>query len=115
MSPQTDYTRAENTLLALCLALVGMAAFTPIFAAGKIADGMLPVAVLVWMRFLGGAVTVETVFSWPGLGYLTFQALSAPDFPLLQGTFVVFSSIVIIMNFFADIVYRLLDPRLRAA
>jgi peptide/nickel transport system permease protein len=50
-----------------------------------------------------------------GAGLLTFQALSAPDFPLLQGTFVVFSSIVIIMNFFADLVYRLLDPRLRAS
>jgi|GEM_PF-365834 len=61
MPPQTEYTRAENTVLALCLALVGMAAFTPIFAAGKIADGAMPVAVLVWLRFLGGAVTVVSV------------------------------------------------------
>jgi peptide/nickel transport system permease protein len=81
-------------------------------------NALLPTVTLIFLTLgglVGGAVTVETVFSWPGLGYLTFQALSAPDFPLLQGTFVVFSSIVIIMNFFADIVYRILDPRLRAA
>ncbi|WP_024367212.1 ABC transporter permease [Arthrobacter sp. TB 26] len=81
-------------------------------------NALLPTVTLIFLTLgglVGGAVTVETVFSWPGLGYLTFQALSAPDFPLLQGTFVVFSSIVIIMNFFADIVYRLLDPRLRAS
>lgn len=81
-------------------------------------NAMLPTVTLIFLTLgglVGGAVTVETVFSWPGLGYLTFQALSAPDFPLLQGTFVVFSSIVIIMNFFADIVYRIIDPRLRAS
>jgi len=81
-------------------------------------NALLPTVTLIFLTLgglVGGAVTVETVFSWPGLGYLTFQALSAPDFPLLQGTFVVFSSIVIIMNFFADILYRVLDPRLRTA
>ncbi|WP_425864520.1 ABC transporter permease [Arthrobacter sp. TWP1-1] len=81
-------------------------------------NALLPTVTLIFLTLgglIGGAVTVETVFSWPGLGYLTFQALSAPDFPLLQGTFVVFSSIVIIMNFFADILYRILDPRLRTA
>ncbi|WP_104089235.1 ABC transporter permease [Arthrobacter sp. GMC3] len=81
-------------------------------------NALLPTVTLIFLTLgglIGGAVTVETVFSWPGLGYLTFQALSAPDFPLLQGTFVVFSSIVIIMNFFADILYRVLDPRLRTA
>ncbi|MBO6894971.1 MAG: DMT family transporter [Roseibium sp.] len=61
MSPNSIYVRPENTLLAFALALAGMTAFTPIFAAGKIADGLLPVAVLVWLRFLGGAVTITGV------------------------------------------------------
>lgn len=61
MSPQAQYHRPENTAVALLLALAGMAAFTPIFAAGKIADGLLPLAVLVWLRFLGGAVTILSV------------------------------------------------------
>lgn len=79
-------------------------------------NALLPTVTLIFLTLGGlvaGAVTVETVFSWPGLGYLTFQGLSAPDLPLLQGTFVVFSSIVIIMNFIADLIYRVLDPRLR--
>lgn len=58
---------------------------------------------------------METVFSWPGLGFLTFQALSGPDLPLLQGTFVVFSSIIILTNFAADLVYRAIDPRVTTA
>ncbi|HET7304173.1 MAG TPA: ABC transporter permease subunit, partial [Segeticoccus sp.] len=52
---------------------------------------------------------------WPGLGYLTYQALTGPDLPLLQGTFVVFSAIVILANLAADLLYRVLDPRVRAA
>ena len=81
-------------------------------------NALLPTVTLIFLTFgglVGGAVTVETVFSWPGLGYLTFQGLNAPDLPLLQGTFVVFSSLVIAMNFVADLVYRVLDPRLKAA
>lgn len=81
-------------------------------------NALLPTVTLIFLTLGGlvsGAVIVETVFSWPGLGFLTFQALSAPDFPLLQGTFVVFSSIVVVMNFFADLLYRVLDPRLRAS
>ncbi|MES0808786.1 DMT family transporter [Roseibium sp. SCPC15] len=58
---QLAYSRPENTIAAIGLAVAGMAAFTPIFAAGKIADGLLPVAVLVWLRFLGGALTIGTV------------------------------------------------------
>ncbi|WGW12993.1 ABC transporter permease [Saxibacter everestensis] len=83
-----------------------------------IPNALLPTVTLVFMHIGGlisGAVTVETVFSWPGLGYLTFQALTGPDLPLLQGTFVVFSFIVIVMNFIADLLYRVLDPRVRAA
>ncbi|MBC9928364.1 MULTISPECIES: ABC transporter permease [unclassified Leucobacter] len=81
-------------------------------------NALLPTVTMIFLQLAGlisGAVTVETVFSWPGLGYLTFQAIQGPDFPVLQGTFVVFSSIVIFMNFFADILYRAIDPRVRAA
>ncbi|MEE4013802.1 DMT family transporter [Roseibium sp. FZY0029] len=61
MSQNSIYHRPENTLLALALALAGMTAFTPIFAAGKLSGGLLPVAVLVWLRFLGGAATIVSV------------------------------------------------------
>ena len=58
MPPNSDYIRRENVALAYGLALAGMAAFTPVFAAGKIADGLVPVIVLVWLRFFGGALTI---------------------------------------------------------
>lgn len=81
-------------------------------------NALLPTVTLVFMHIgglIGGAVTVETVFSWPGLGKLTFEAITGPDLPLLQGTFVVFSAIIIVMNLIADLVYRYLDPRVRRA
>lgn len=80
-------------------------------------NALLPTVTLIFLTIgllIAGTVTVETVFSWPGLGYLTYKGLSAPDFPLVQGTFVVFSAAVIVMNFIADLVYRVLDPRLKA-
>lgn len=81
-------------------------------------NALLPTVTLVFMHIGGliaGAVTVEKVFSWPGLGKLTFEAISGPDLPLLQGTFVVFSAIIIVMNLLADSIYRQLDPRVKRA
>ena len=81
-------------------------------------NALLPTTTLIFLTIgflVAGAVTVEAVFSWPGLGYLAYQGLNAPDLPLLQGTFVVFSAAVIVMNLVADLVYRLIDPRLKAA
>ncbi len=79
-------------------------------------NALLPAVTLMFLHIGGliaGAVTVETVFSWPGLGKLTFEAISGPDLPLLQGTFVVFSGVIIATNLIADMVYRRLDPRVR--
>lgn len=81
-------------------------------------NALLPTVTLIFLTIgllISGAVAVEVVFSWPGLGYLTYKGLSAPDLPLVQGTFVVFSAVVIVMNFVADLVYRVLDPRLKAS
>jgi peptide/nickel transport system permease protein len=79
-------------------------------------NALLPTLTLVLLNLglvVGGAITVETVYSWPGLGYLTYQALNVPDFPLLHGTFLLFSVAVIGMNLLADLAYPLLDPRVR--
>ena len=54
---------------------------------------------------------VETIFSWPGLGSLFYEALTVPDLPLLEGTFIFFSAAVIVMNLLAELCYPLLDPR----
>jgi peptide/nickel transport system permease protein len=79
-------------------------------------NAMLPTVTIIFLQvgtLVSGAITVETVYSWPGLGFLTYQALKIPDLPLLEGTFIVFSASVIVMNVVADIVYRYLDPRVR--
>ncbi len=61
---------------------------------------------------LGGAIVVETVFSWPGLGLLTYQAIKDQDYPVLQAVFLLSSLAVIIANLVADITYGFLDPRI---
>ena len=59
-------------------------------------------------------MTIETIFSWPGLGELTYDAINDKDFPVLQGTFLVFSVAVILANLIADCLYFFLDPRVQA-
>jgi peptide/nickel transport system permease protein len=81
-------------------------------------NALLPTVTLVFLQLgsvVGGAILTETVFSWPGLGLLAYQALKIPDLPLLQGTFLFFSTAVILANTAADLVYRFLDPRVRHA
>jgi peptide/nickel transport system permease protein len=80
-------------------------------------NALLPLVTLAAIQFgavAGGAITIETLFSWPGLGELTFNAISDKDFPVLQGTFLVFSVGVIIANLLADCLYFYLDPRVQA-
>jgi peptide/nickel transport system permease protein len=62
---------------------------------------------------LSGAITIETVFSIPGLGLLSSEALSIPDYWVLQGTFLVGSGAVIVANLLANLLYGVLDPRVR--
>jgi peptide/nickel transport system permease protein len=62
---------------------------------------------------VGGALLVEIVFSYPGVGFQLFQAVGAKDYPLLQGIFLVITLSVLAANLLADLVYLLLDPRTR--
>ncbi len=81
-------------------------------------NALLPTVSLVVLNFafvLGGAITVETVFTWPGLGLLTYSAIVNGDYPVLQGIFLLFSAAVIAANLLADFLYPYLDPRVREA
>ena len=62
---------------------------------------------------VGGAIQVETVFSWPGMGELTYDAVLRRDYPVLEACFLLFAVTVIIANFLSDLLYRRLDPRVR--
>ncbi|HSF29578.1 MAG TPA: ABC transporter permease, partial [Candidatus Tectomicrobia bacterium] len=75
-----------------------------------------PVLTLMGLQFgylLGGSVLVETVFSWPGSGYLLNLAIFQRDFPVLQGTILVLASFFVVLNLAVDIVQSLVDPRIR--
>lgn len=63
---------------------------------------------------IGGAVVIETVFTYPGIGRLIYDAALARDYPTLQGAFLVLTVTVIAANLVADLTYPLLDPRTRA-
>ena len=79
-------------------------------------NALLPTTTLVALSIgfvVSGAITVETVFSIPGLGLLATEALTIPDYWVLQGTFLVTSAGVIVANLLANLVYGLLDPRVR--
>lgn len=81
-------------------------------------NALLPTWTLTMLSLgfiFGGAITIEYVFSWPGLGWLTVQAIEGKDFAVLQALFLIFSAAVILANLIADITYMYLDPRVRAA
>jgi peptide/nickel transport system permease protein len=80
-------------------------------------NALLPTVTLIAINLgyvIAGAITVEVVFNWPGLGTLAVEALEARDYPVLQGVFLLLSVSVVLANFVADIVYGVLDPRVRA-
>ena len=81
-------------------------------------NAMLPTLTLTLLSLgfiFSGAITVEYVFSYDGLGSLTVQAIESNDYPLLQGLFLLFSAAVIVANLVADVLYSYMDPRVRAA
>jgi peptide/nickel transport system permease protein len=79
-------------------------------------NALLPMVTLIAINLgyvIAGAITAEIVFNWPGLGTLTIDALTALDYPVLQGIFLLIAVSVVLANFAADIVYGMLDPRVR--
>ncbi len=79
-------------------------------------NALLPIVTMAGVQvgaLLGGSVVVETVFAWPGLGQLAFQSLFARDFNLLLGIFFLSACLVVIVNIVVDVIYVLLDPRIR--
>ncbi|MDP2803046.1 MAG: ABC transporter permease [Phreatobacter sp.] len=79
-------------------------------------NALLPVVTMAGVQvgaLLGGSVVVETVFAWPGLGQLAYQSLFARDFNLLLGIFFLSACLVVIVNIIVDVIYVLLDPRIR--
>jgi ABC-type dipeptide/oligopeptide/nickel transport system permease subunit len=80
-------------------------------------NAMLPMITLLALSLaytVGGAIQIETVFSWPGIGRLIFDSVGKQDYPVLQGAFLLIAVSVIGANLLADMLYTLLDPRVKA-
>ncbi len=79
-------------------------------------NAFLPTFTLIFLSFgfvLSGAILIEVVFSWPGIGSLEYQAIQELDYPLMQGLFLISSAAVILFNLIADVTYSYMDPRIR--
>jgi peptide/nickel transport system permease protein len=81
-------------------------------------NALLPTVTLIFINLgfvVGGAVTVEAVYSWPGLGQLLYEAITDHDGPLLQALLLVLAGAVLVMNLIGDLLLHVIDPRVRAA
>ena len=81
-------------------------------------NALLPVITLAGIQagqLIGGSILVETVFAWPGIGRLAFEALLARDYPVLLGVFLCTSVLVVVFNLITDLVYLVADPRMELA
>lgn len=81
-----------------------------------IPNALLPTVTVIALTFgyvLGGAIGVEEVYAWPGMGQLIVNSIADKDFPVLQGLFLIIAVMVVGANLLADMVYGLLDPRVR--
>jgi peptide/nickel transport system permease protein len=79
-------------------------------------NAALPLVTIIALTLgytVGGAIQVETVFSWPGIGRLIYDSVTKRDYPVLQGAFLLLAVSVILANFLADILYSVLDPRVK--
>jgi peptide/nickel transport system permease protein len=78
-------------------------------------NALLPIVTMAGVQagnLIGGSIVVETVFGWPGIGTLAFNALQSRDLNLLLGIFFISACLVVVINLVVDLVYVLLDPRI---
>ena len=79
-------------------------------------NALIPITTILGLQlsfFFGGAILVENVFNLPGLGRLAYQALAQRDLVVIKDVVLIFSGLVIVVNFIVDLGYLFLDPRLR--
>lgn len=81
-------------------------------------NAFLPVLTILGLQFGGlltGAIITETIFAWPGIGRLLIQSIFLRDYPLVQGSILVFALLYVLVNLMVDILYSVLDPRIQTA
>lgn len=79
-------------------------------------NALIPILTIIGLQFgtlLAGTIVTETIFSWPGIGRLSVQAIEARDYPLLQGCILLIAVSYVVVNLMTDVVYAFVDPRVR--
>jgi peptide/nickel transport system permease protein/dipeptide transport system permease protein len=79
-------------------------------------NSLLPAITVIGLKFaemLGGAILTETIFAWPGIGRYMFEAIKNRDYPVIQGTTLVFALLFVFTSIVVDVLYGILDPRVR--
>ena len=86
-----------------------------IFFKHALKNALIPTVTIVGLEFgylMGGAVMVETIFTWPGLGRLIVSSISGRDYPMVQGGVLLFAFSFVLVNLMIDFIYTYLDPRI---
>lgn len=89
---------------------------TPVIFRHALKNALLPIVTVLGLQtgaLLGGAVVTETVFAWPGVGQLAVNAIASRDYPVVQGVVLVSALIFVVINLVVDLLYSVLDPRIR--
>jgi len=79
-------------------------------------NALIPIITVLGMiaaNILGGAIVIEQVFTLPGVGRLLINAITTRDLPLVQGMVLYIAFIIVVINFFIDVIYTVIDPRIR--
>lgn len=106
---QTDYIRTARAK--------GLSNLAVVFKHG-LRNALIPIVTVVGLQtgfLLGGAVLTESIFAWPGVGRLAFEAISNRDYPLINGTILLFAATFVLVNLIVDILYAVLNPKIRYA
>lgn len=106
---RTDYVRTARAK--------GLGAFAVVVKHG-LRNALIPIVTVVGLQtglLLGGAVLTESIFSWPGVGRLAFEAITNRDSPLINGSILLFATTFVIVNLIVDVLYAALNPRIRYA
>ena len=106
---QTDYIRTARAK--------GLGAFAVVVKHG-LRNALIPIITVIGLQtglLLSGAVLTESIFAWPGVGRLAFEAISNRDYPLINGTILLFAATFVIVNLTVDLLYAALNPRIRYA
>jgi len=79
-------------------------------------NALIPTITIVGLQFarlLSGTIIIETIFGWPGVGRLVAEAVFSRDFPVVRAAVMIIASAVVLMNLFVDLLYGLIDPRIK--